>query len=510
MKINLFGKIFQKTLLFIFLFEIISCLGHFLPIFNTIGFFAVLVFTIILSIYKFEYGFYVLICELFIGSLGRLFSINIFGFSLSIRIALWALIMTLWSIRFFYLWYKTRNFPLMHVIKSRYIKFFILLFIFIIWGIVNALLNKNGLGNIFNDFNAWIFFSLIFPSLDIFQTKEESVNYFLQILTASSLWISIKTFLVVYIFSHQMTFTMTEIYTWIRDTRIGEITNMESGMVRVFFQSHIFVAITSILILFLLTDLIIKKSNLKENKKLITQYFLFLSLLSAVNILGLSRSNWAGIIVGIICFFFVIIYFYGFKKIIFPLVLIIFSIGIGFSMIFGTIYFPYPQANNNFDAGSAITDRATKISGEAGASSRFSLLPELWESIKENPILGKGFGATVTYKSSDPRILEKDPTGMYTTFSFEWGWLDIWLKIGLLGVLIYLYFLFLFIFGNFISYAKNKKDFPIIEISLLLGLIIICCIHFFSPYMNHPLGIGYFILIVSIFEARKNAKISTT
>lgn len=513
MNLNFFGKIFGRTLLFVFLFEIISYLGHFLPFFKALGFVSLFSFAFVLICYRFEYGVYILLAELFVGSMGRLFAIDIFGFSLSIRIALWILVMIFWGARIIFLWNKGGKKGLSDILHGGYFAYFMVMFFVIFWGIVNAAMRHNPWSNIINDANAWLYFAVFFPIFFVFSEEgktQQRIKDLLEILLASSLWISLKTFFVVYVFSHKMIFTMPELYTWIRDTRIGEITNMSSGFVRVFFQSHIFVLASSFLILFLLTDFLIRKReeraclSLSEKKLLIVNLFL-LSLFWAVNILGLSRSNWVGTLVGLVCFFSSTIVFYSWKKIFLPLSVLIGTFFCAYILILGVIHFPFPGGDSGISASDILSDRAGNISGEAGASSRFALLPKLWGEIKTEPILGKGFGATVTYKSSDPRILEKDPSGAYTTFAFEWGWLDIWLKLGLFGVLFYLYFLFVLIFGRLFKYYKNRNSFSLIEMSFLLGLVVISCVSFFSPYLNHPLGITYLIITATILDINKKS-----
>ena len=161
------------------------------------------------------------------------------------------------------------------------------------------------------------------------------------------------------------------------------------------------------------------------------------------------------------------------------------------------IKFPYPAPAGIFDASSLLSERATQLSDEAGASSRWQLLPELWGKIKTAPILGRGFGATVTYKSQDPRILSTNYSGEYTTYAFEWGWLDVWLKIGLLGLLAYISLL------SKLIYDAIKTN-SYLCFSLAAGLIIIFFVNIFSPYFNHPLGIGFLIVIASIVEYLKS------
>ena len=166
------------------------------------------------------------------------------------------------------------------------------------------------------------------------------------------------------------------------------------------------------------------------------------------------------------------------------------------ALVFGIVKFPYPRPTAAFDL-SLLSERAGKISGEAGVSSRWNLLPPLLREIKQAPLLGKGFGATVTYKTQDPRVLEQNPSGEYTTYAFEWGYLDIWLKLGLIGLLVYIALL-----GK-IFIEGIKTSYKLLCISLLSGLVMIMVTSFFSPYLNHPLGIGYVILTSLILGQKK-------
>lgn len=162
-------------------------------------------------------------------------------------------------------------------------------------------------------------------------------------------------------------------------------------------------------------------------------------------------------------------------------------------LIIAVIKFPLPRAYGGFSAPDLLQQRATALANEAGAASRWQLLPVLWQKIKTAPVLGRGFGATVTYKSSDPRVLAASPGGLYTTFAFEWGWLDVWLKLGLFGLLAYL--------ALFIKLIKDGlKINSSLSLSLAVGLIILAAVNIFSPYVNHPLGIGYIILVAAFME----------
>jgi len=169
-------------------------------------------------------------------------------------------------------------------------------------------------------------------------------------------------------------------------------------------------------------------------------------------------------------------------------------------LIFGVVKFPYPEPTDVSLAG-MLAERTLSAS-EAAAQSRWNLLSPLWQKIKHNFFLGAGFGKTVTYQSQDPRQLSRGQKGFYTTYAFEWGYLDIWLKLGFLGLVAYLILIYkTWHFGwqkfKLLTLDRQKKS---LILGLLLGIIVVAVTSIFSPYLNHPLGIGYLILVSAIFS----------
>ena len=162
------------------------------------------------------------------------------------------------------------------------------------------------------------------------------------------------------------------------------------------------------------------------------------------------------------------------------------------------VKFPYPDPEAGLSA-AALAARLDLNSNEAALASRWSLLPNLWQAIKQAPITGQGFGATVGYYSQDPRILAQHPDGWYTSYAFEWAYLDTWLKLGFLGLLAYLGWLFYLFFRLWQQgQAPDGEKYRALAISLLFLMIV----NIFTPYLNHPLGLG-FLLFSSCF-IRKN------
>ncbi len=518
---NLLGNIFKKTFLFIVLAELLSLFAYLLPDFRQTAFLIIVLTTLILTLYKLEYGIWVLLAELFIGSKGYLFFFEHNGLIVSIRIALWLIVISVWLGMVITNRVKNRtkakepgsessepgSFARSSFFKhSPYFSYFLILFAFITWGLINGFLNHNEFSNIFFDFNGWLYFVLVFPIYSVITDKvprafmglSEPLLVIWQIFIAAIIWLSLKTFFLLFAFSHNMIGMISELYYWVRTTGVGEITQIQGGFYRIFFQSHIFVLIGFFIFIIFLSQ---KNTNFKSRKYLYL-FSAFCFLLSAI-LISFSRSFWLGLITGFILLYTYFIWQkYSWKKILYNTGLFLLGTIVSIGLIAVIVKFPYPKPMGGFNTTELISQRASTITGEAGVSSRWALLPELWQKIKNAPILGQGFGTTVTYKTGDPRVLQSSPTGEYTTYAFEWGWLDIWLKLGLLGLFFYLILIAKICLMGLMTKQSQKdvtilKDTPKlnnIKTGLIIGLIIIAIVSIFSPYMNHPLGIGYLLM----------------
>jgi len=174
------------------------------------------------------------------------------------------------------------------------------------------------------------------------------------------------------------------------------------------------------------------------------------------------------------------------------------ALGLSLLLILVVVKFPYPNPQTGLSA-AALSARLDFSSGEAAISSRWSLLPNLWQSINDSLFWGKGFGASVSYFSQDPRVLSLNPSGWYTTYAFEWAYLDTWLKLGLFGLIAYFAWLIVLIVDLLKKMREHGKMLPA---AILAGLIFLMVVNIFTPYLNHPLGFGF--LIFSSCFIKKN------
>lgn len=477
-----------------FLLEALSFLSFFVSGLNNIIFVLISLTVLFLSIYRFRWAVYVLLAELFINSMGYIFFWENSGLKLSLRISLWLIIMAVCLAKFIIELMRQKNKEIIKKYKA--IPFFyayLSLGFFIIFALILGIF-KNGFSDAFFDFNAWLYFSLLLPIWQVYyetkdknKFKEDLVVIFL----VAAIYLSFKSLLLLFIFSHGSESLILDVYRWTRNYYLGEATMMSGGFYRVFLQAQIFILFA---FLFLLISLI--QNN---NKKIKIILLGLTSFLASALILNFSRSFWVGGIVALGFLFLFLWKKYSFKKMFGAGVYTLLTLIMGFLLVVAVVRFPWPNSSANFGLNS-LSERASLNVPESAISSRWALLEVMKQDLGSNFLIGRGFGARLEYKSSDPRVLEQSADGIYSTYAFEWGWFDIWLKLGLLGVLFYLYLLFLILKNLFISL---KGDDLILNLGLFLSLLSLIAINFFTPYLNHPLGIGFVLLSILFLSSKK-------
>jgi hypothetical protein len=451
------------------------------------GFFIVSLAGLILALKDVRYGLMLAFAELFIGSMGRLFYLEIGGLTLSVRISLWLIIMSVWLGKTLIEIMRTKK--IKKFFSLPYGRYFYSLFIFIALGVLVGHLNHNQSANIFFDVNNWLYLAYIFPIASGFKKQPEWQDL-LRLFIASCAWLGAKTLLLLYSFSHNLFWANLEVYKWIRQTGVGEITEMQSGWFRLFFQSHIYIVFAFCFLLPFFVS-IVRHHDKKNHWAAVCGLILSLTII----VIGMSRSFWVGLgACGAVFVVYLIKEKISWQNWLKIFSWLIFSLAAAFVVITVIVKFPFPTPGRSLSAWDILNERSQM--NESAVSSRWNLLPKLWDKIKASPLTGSGFGTTVSYKSSDPRVLEQSADGSYETYAFEWGWLDLWLKLGLVGVIIYLIFLF-----NLIRNAwLMKNDFGP---GIALFVFTLAGLNFFTPYLNHPLGLGALMLAAAWLYSRQ-------
>jgi hypothetical protein len=426
----------------------------------------------------------VLAVEYLIGSKGALF--NVLGDErnnggLSLRIILFTAFFGGWIINCLRLqrWKEVRR---MFEGRFEYLIFALLL----VFAFVQGFLRHQPF--LLADANAWGFWLLLLPVLDLMQrASKEDITRLGVWIAAGLLWTGIKTSLLFYLFSHSFPAWFLEpIYLWVRRTGVGEITRAGGNVFRIFFQSHIYA-------LLLLPGLLLVQRFKKSRVALVL--FGFSTLFLAQTLISLSRSLFLGLFVtGLVAC--VLAWQSGRIKAVLALGGRFIGVLLAASAFIATLcFFPLP-----FSSSSLLDAWQSRVNAQDDASaSRWKLLPAMWSKIQESPILGSGFGATVTYTSRDPRVVQATG-GVYTTYAFEWGWLEHWIKFGILGIPLLLFILIRI--GRRIQLSDLSGDHKRI---LILSLIALAAVHVSTPYLNHPLGFAWLIGLEGMAEHWKRS-----
>ncbi len=482
---NLFTKNFYLIFLLIFFIEIWSFFSHQYQIINYIFFLFCFVILLYLAIKKPSILGLIALGELITGSHGRLFQLEILGFNLSIRILIFgfslvALLITI---------VQNKNFNQWSILKKYFSWTPLALAIIIFWGILQGLIQGNNFSLIYSDVNGWVFwfYLLIWP---FFYNSPQKIKHTLQVFFAGLLMICLKSLFLLFAFSHKFAHIKI-IYRWARDTRFGEITLLSGNFYRIFSQAHIFILIGLIILL----ALIFFQDKINWRQKNTWGLFSLIVICLTTTLISLSRSNWVGLAFGGLFILIMSIFYYRYH---WKRILLFIGIGSGalitaIALIAIIVFFPFPKPTP-LDPSEMLKERLNME--ESAIGSRWSQIPNLVRGLINHPILGSGWGTTITYQSQDPRILATNPDGFYQTYAFEWGYLDILLKIGLLGLFIYSLLIYQIIKNIVIISPDLISEHRAWIIGILAGLITLLATNIFSPYLNHPLGIGYLIFVI--------------
>lgn len=418
-------------------------------------------------------GLLVLVAELVTGGKGYLIFASVGGIRWSLRMVLFA------SFLAGYLLHRIQERQLAgaHLAPYRWpLGIFAVAFGF---ALLHGLSRGHGVGAVFLDANAFLYL-LLWPAFGTIARDDRGT--LAAVLFAGALVTAVKSFVTLAVFVHAGTPVLTFAYHWIRDTGVGEISPILGSLVRVFFQSQVYSLLAALLALGLLLP------GLRHRSVRYLPGALLVGIAAGGLAVSLSRSFWLGAAFGLVA----LMAASGTLR--FPRMLFRFAgvvAGTVLLQLFFTswaIHFPLPLSSSGEGSENLVAGRVQALSTEAAARSRLELLPELGRAIRAAPLFGSGFARSVTYVSDDPRVRQAVPDGRFTTYSFEWGYLDQWVKLGLVGTIPFLALWFILL-GRLI---RRRSD-PL-ALGCLGATVALLATHVTSPYLNHPLGLGWLMI----------------
>ncbi len=432
--------------------------------------------TFVVSVRRLEFGLLIAFAELIATSHGHLFPYG--------RMAIFAAVMLAWGIH--QLLPSSRYRLLKPVSRFGEILMpFGLLLVAVAWGIFMGLRFGNEQGNVINDANGYLYILYLLPILSVEWTSAAK-RLLLQVFAGAAGFVIDLTLLILYLFTHLSEPVQRAMYTFFRDARIAELTRVVDDIFRVFLQAQFF----PMILLFIALSAIFWFWKSRRDQNAIA--IVIIGALSTM-IISMSRSFWVGMIVA---FVVIIGSVFVVKRPSIKESIRLSSAGVlmlvtSVATLWFVLAFPFPQARNVSGFGSFLSDRVS--SSDAAISSRWNLLPEMNREIAEHTIFGSGFGTIIAFESDDPRVREMYPDGKWRTYAFEWGWHDALIKMGILGPLAFLWIGYVLGAGLLRGF---KKETGWLSIGLFAGLIALYATHAFSPYLNHPIGLGYLLFLI--------------
>ncbi len=435
-------------------------------------------------------GLAVAVVELFVGGHGHLITADLFGFSVGIRMMIFVGVMLAWLVL------AARGRIELRVVPWRDAPW-ALLTLAVLAGSITGLV-RNGFTSAFDDMNGYLTSAYLLPILSVVWTPDAK-RTLLRAFAASATWVAASTLMLVYAFTHLPVGGIHALYAFVRDSRIAEITLLSGPdwlvttfaatpwYFRVFEQGQ-FSVVAMELVLIAATLFI--GSPMRSARSLVAVHALMIGAIIA----SLSRSFWLGSAAGlaVICVL-AVCERVNVREWVKTKIVGMASGVIAVLALWILVVVPVPPrpdlTNSPFYRGVEDDTR------ELAVSSRWNLLGPMMERIGEEPLWGSGFGTTVTFVTDDLRIRAMIPNGEWTTYRFEWGFQDIWLKMGIPGLAAFVWFLGVCLFAAWRAWSE-KREHRWLTFGLVAGVVALYATHTFSPYINHPIGIGYLLFVI--------------
>lgn len=420
-----------------------------------LGFSAVIALAIFLAWRRPTWLAWVTLVELIVGGKGYLFFVEVNGEKLSLRLALFTVLIFAWLIRIVV---QKKSLPQWSWPPLALLGWVMVMSAVGWW-------RGYGPGAVFTDMNGYLYITIVWPWWYFLRRDSIWRERLVIVLLAGATFIGLKSWLMQLLFAQNAAW-ISELYRWIRQTGIGEITLISKNVYRIFFQSQIYALLGFVVVL---VGFILRRHQPWWGWALIG---------SSLGVyLSLSRSLWLGLGVATVAIITSLVWRREWRHLIRFWILLPTGVFV-WMMTTWALNFPYvippPGKPSNADA---VVARLKSAGSQQASTARANQIPPLIEAIQKNPITGHGFGATVTYYSTDPRI-----RGSRTTSAFELGYLDMLLHIGFIGV---------GLVGWWIWRIGQRLALRPDGWLWILPTLALVTVHLTSPYLNHPLGLGW-------------------
>lgn len=424
---------------------------------------AILVFLLVMLLgllyFKNEgYAWMIVLGELLIGGSGHF--IEFYG--LPIR--------TILIITFLLLWF---SFTLSNQLKKHELRvphglFWAMIPIFL-WAVAAsfvALFNLHAVIHIVEDFVPYVFLLLLLPAYHLFK-HQRTRRYLIRLLVVfiiGSAFFSLITFIGFVSGIHEM---HGAFYEWFTNIGLGEITPLTPFFYSISLPEHLLIPPAALIILSLL---------MRDEKHHKMWRFLFI-LCGLTVMLSMSGIFFIGTLIGGLFLLYKHSIASWVKECVWGLVsCILIFVGINVVASFGT------------SMGFELLTTQLKPS-----TTQMQLLQPIANQIQNHPVIGNGLGSELlftTSKSFSPK----------STNQFEWGYLEMWAELGIIGLAIFAIAL-IALFAVLVAKIQKIPDWHDLKVGLFGGLAALLFINILTPALYTTYGI-LFLTFVAAFTAK--------
>ena len=411
-----------------------------------------------------EWAWGLLLAEIFLGGSGHYLEF----LGLSIR--------TLLIFFFIFLWLAQligdKSLKKIFDIHSHVNYILLILFALLAMAGINGLVAGHEFRRVVADIMPFSFLLLIFPSYYLF-ASDKIQEYLVRLIGVFIIGTAIFSVITFILFSLGITEIHLDFYKWYRDVDMGKITDMGTGFFRIVEPAHILI----VPLILIITSL--RMRDEKHNK--MWMVLLLASIL--ILVLNLSRGYFLALAIGLVVLKFKHSWKMWIKESITTGLLVI--------LIFTGVHF---IASGGTSAGLELfgmrLQSFTQPTIEVSTNTRMMILPVIWQTITQNPLLGVGLGATVTFTNLTTYETIVTP-------QFDWGYLEMWAEMGIIGALV-LTFLYLFIAYNILAKIKRIHDWHEFDVGILAGIVAFLIMNITIPALFHVFGILYLVFALTI------------
>ena len=412
------------------------------------------------------WGWYIIALEIILGGAGGFLSVG----SISLRTLLLIL-----SISTFFTKKITGGQLYDLYLETKTIsKILSLLFVVVLISVLRGIYFGHGMGAIFADTIPYFFFLYYYPLRELMKT-EKFKNICFSAICAAIIGNAIFMAFTLAGFSWGVISLQQTYYHWFRDVALGKITDFHTEYYRLVINEHLLLA--PVLLYFL--------NKIIREKVLTPANILYSALLLFILSVNLTRIYMLALAFGLLFFFTKA----AWKR------WLAYCAGVGlvFVLIFTYTHLLATRGTSpGWEFFGLRLQSIVQPQIEDSSLSRMLLLPKIWGKIMQHPVLGNGLGDAVAVYSP---IFKKE----ISTPSFDWGYLELWDELGIIGITAWLILLGVIISTQKI-YLKHSGEGAYV-LSAIGSLMVI---NITSPALFHVLGI---IILIYLSNVNKYARV---